>query len=817
MKSISVHLGTAGNHWRSRRAWDWKVLFDSPTVVTALLVFVGYYLGAKIGFALTFQPHPVSVLWPPNAILLAALLLAPKRAWWILLAAAFPAHWLAQLQSHVPPLMIFCWFISNSCEALIGASCIRYLVERPVRLDRLRNVAIFCFCGVFLGPFISSFLDSGFVTMNHWGAGTYWEIWRIRFTSNVLAALTITPCILSWATEGIAAWRNFSRRRILETASLLLGLLATSFVVFNEISSAADSALLYAPLPFLLWAAVRFGPRGATSAIATVAFLAIWGVAHGHGPFSENSSEKSALYVQVFLIFMSLPILCLAALVEERASATSELRASEERYREVVESQTDLVCRFLPDTTLTFVNEAYCRFLGRTRDELIGRRFLEHIAPGAREKVAAKIAALARDRQTFTHEHEVILPDGSIGWQHWINYSVISTDGAPSEFQGIGRDVTERVRAETTARKREARISLAAESANLALWTIDLEQQKSWMSDKGRQLFGFKPDEPLSRQAFLSRVHPEDRKRLEDAIEKARAGSETFEIEYRLLRPDGETRWLIARGRYLRNYRGDLSELIGVAIDVTEQVRANLELSLQRAEMARLSRVALMGELTASLAHELNQPLTAIASNAAAGKRFLERGSIDAKMFEELLADVFTDARRAGDVIHGIHRLVRKAEGSRSAVNLNDLTHKVLRLLRSDLLDRATTVETDFAHDLPAVQGDSIHLQQVLLNLIMNAVEAMHETPLPKRRLVISTSATKGLVRVNVRDYGTGLPKEDPDKIFSHFFSTKPNGMGMGLTIVRSIIGAHGGELGAEDLGDGARFFFSLPSSEELT
>src|SRR3954468_14203159 len=136
------------------------------TMVAAALVFAGYYVGAKIGFALTFEPHPVSVLWPPNSILLAALLLTPKRAWWIVLLAALPAHLLVQLQSNVPPRMVFCWFISNSCEALIGAGYIRYFIQRPVPFDRLRNIAIFCVGGVFLGPFVSSFLDSGFVVLN---------------------------------------------------------------------------------------------------------------------------------------------------------------------------------------------------------------------------------------------------------------------------------------------------------------------------------------------------------------------------------------------------------------------------------------------------------------------------------------------------------------------------------------------------------------------------------------------------------------------------------------------------------------------------
>ena len=684
MKNLATPLELTGygSHPEADRSRD--QFFDWGVVAIALFVFASYFLGAKIGFALTFQPHPVSVLWPPNSILLAALLLTPVRIWWVVLLAAFPAHLAVQLDSGVPPTMILCWFVSNSCEALIGAGCIRYLIDRPVRFDCLRNIGIFCFFAAFLGPFLSSFLDSAFVVFNHWGQDSYWEIWRLRFTSNVLAALSLAPLIVTWGADGIGWLAKIGRWRFLEASLVFLGLLSVNVLVFYKLTP-ADSTLLYLPLPLLLWIAVRFGSRGASAAICTVGFLAIWSAGHGYGPFSTRSAEENALSIQMFLIVMSVPLLFLASVIEERGKG------------------------------------------------------------------------------------------------------------------------------EMTLRGREERMSLAAESANLAFWTINFERKESWMSDKGRAIFNFAPDEALSRELFLSRVHPEDRVAVDEAIERARASSETFEFEYRLLRPDGQTRWLISRGRYLRNDRDRVNELIGVAIDLTAQVQANLQLRLQREELAHLSRVALMGELTASLAHELNQPLTAIASNAAAGRRFLALGSPEPEMFDELLADVASDARRAGDIIHGIHHFVRKSESVRRAVNLNEIIREVLRLLHSDLLGRATAVETQLAPNLPPVDANSVQLQQILLNLLMNSLEAMHLTPAEKRRILISTKCEADSVVTSVRDYGGGLPKDNPDKIFTHFYSTKPTGMGMGLTIVRSIVESHGGELAAENADDGARFSFRLP------
>ena len=181
MKGVSVSFEAANIQSAARNRNTRSAVFDRRLLIIGLWVFAGYYLGCKIGFALTFQPHPISVLWPPNSVLVAALLLTPPRNWWVVLLAALPAHLAAQLQSHVPPLMIFCWFLTNSCEALIGAGLMRYLVGGPIRFLTLRNVGLFCLCVVFIAPFLSSFLDAAFVVWNQWGEDTYWELIRYAF------------------------------------------------------------------------------------------------------------------------------------------------------------------------------------------------------------------------------------------------------------------------------------------------------------------------------------------------------------------------------------------------------------------------------------------------------------------------------------------------------------------------------------------------------------------------------------------------------------------------------------------------------------
>ena len=372
----------------------------------------------------------------------------------------------------------------------------------------------------------------------------------------------------------------------------------------------------------------------------------------------------------------------------------------------------------------------------------------------------------------------------------------------------------ERQRHHEILREREARINLAAESADLAFWILYPEQNTAWMSEKGRLMYGFDSNLPLTCDLILSRVHPDERADVKAAYDRSCALYGTFESEHRLLLPYGRTRWVIMRGRCLKDEEGNLLETIGVTLDVSKQKQSDLQLQHQREEMAHRNRVSLMGEMTASFAHELNQPLTAIANNAAAARRFLERGNIDPGLLQQLLQDMVADSQRAGEVIRGIRSLVRKETSEQTVLDLNAVITDTVRLVSSDVLSRESVVTTELDPQLPQVSATLVQMQQVLLNLIINALDAMESMPPRERRVIISTCSDKGdVAELSVRDFGTGLPKGDPDKVFDHFFSTKQKGMGMGLAIVRSIVEAHGGTIAAENAGDrGARMIVRLPA-----
>ncbi len=344
-------------------ALNWRLIFGG------VLVCIGYYLGAKLGFALTLEPRPVSVMWPPNSILLAALLLTPIRSWWFLLACAVPAHFAAQLQSNVPPTMMTCWLISNFTEALLGAGLTRLIAGGQFRFAGLTNTAAFLLCGVFLAPFFSSFLDAAFVRWNHWGQASYPEVWRIRFFSNVLASLAIAPVIVVWARTDFRKIRNANWKRCLEATLLAVGLLVVELGIFvgYEPGPKAESGLLYVPLPFLVWAAIRFGDRGATMAGFVTSLIAVGGAALGHGPFSAQSPEANAFSLQLFLIVVCTLSLLLSVVMDDREKA-------QERFAKAFRSSSDgIIISRHRDGHIIELNEQAEAFFGLPRAELLNR------------------------------------------------------------------------------------------------------------------------------------------------------------------------------------------------------------------------------------------------------------------------------------------------------------------------------------------------------------------------------------------------------------------------------------------------------------
>ena len=421
------------------------------STLVALSVSIAYYAGAKIGFALTFQPHPVSTLWPPNAILLAALLLTPVRWWWFLLLAALPAHLLAELNANVPPAMVLCWFVSNCSEALIGASVLRYLRGREVQLDSTRDVEIFILVAL-LAPFLSSFLDAAFVMLNKHGNSPYWSVFRMRFFSNVLASLSLVPLILTWKAGGISALLKASKWRYLEVSLLATCLLIVGIASFATQKAGQNTtpAFLYLPLPLLLWAAIRFGPRGSSTALVAVSFFAIWGAIHGIGPFATQSAEMNALSVQLFLIVAAMPLLFLAALIKERERAQELASQKEERLEMALDAAQmgTWDWRIVENTADWSAHTKRIFGLSPTDKELSPEGFYSLIHVDDQLRIKNAVNRAVSDGASYEAEFRMQQQDGTVRWVRGVGKVIVDKDGRPVRMTGVNLDVTQRRLAE---------------------------------------------------------------------------------------------------------------------------------------------------------------------------------------------------------------------------------------------------------------------------------------------------------------------------------------------------------------------------------
>ena len=366
-------------------------------------------------------------------------------------------------------------------------------------------------------------------------------------------------------------------------------------------------------------------------------------------------------------------------------------------------------------------------------------------------------------------------------------------------------------------RESEVRMTLAAEAAEFGVWMWSIARNQIWGSERWLGMFGFAPDATVTFESVIQRIHPDDREGVERAVRSAMAGRADYAGEYRVVLPDNTQRWVVARGRVYPGARGKPVRMIGATTDITAHKQAEDKAQQQYQELTHLSRVTTVSTLSGSLAHELNQPLGIILSNAQAAQELLLQDPPVVAEVSEILSDIVAADRRAAEIIQRLRSLLKRGETSLQSLPLNDLIEEVLRLLRADLIGRDVTVICDLAPDLPPITGDRVQLQQLVLNLILNAADAMAGNAPRTRRLRLTTTRQQRTVRASVRDEGPGLPA-DVERLFQPFYTTKAHGLGMGLAICRSIIDAHHGRLWAEPHAErGAVFYFEMPVAEEAS
>ncbi|MGB8745090.1 MAG: ATP-binding protein, partial [Pseudolabrys sp.] len=678
----------------------------------------------------------------------------------------------------------------------------------------LRDAMVFVLIAVIIVPFGTAFWGAAFTISNGFGTD-YWVEWRNLGISNGVTAVVLVPALLLVAERLSRRGSRTTTARLIEGSVLGLGIVVVGTYVFAIKPAGPDTspALLYAPIPLLIWAALRFGLSGISAAMLVVTFEAIWGAMHGRGPFLLQSPAENALALQMFLMVTGTPLMFLSVLLEDEKRSQQSLGESEGRFQTMADAAPVLIWVSGEDKLPTYFNKAWLEFTGRSMEQELGNGWKESVHPDDLAKISQTYGPAVDAREPFVMQYRLKNFDGEY---RWITDQGVPRHGPSGNFRGyVGAcvDITDLLQKEQELHEIEERVALAAEAAHLGVWELDTVTNELWISDKVRELFQFDGEEEVTYAMLRARIHPEDRVAQDAAIQRAIVTKGGFDIEFRLLLPNDAVRWISARARCV-DYGGRKAlRLLSVAIDVTKRKETEEDARRQREQINLLGRVSLLGEMTASLAHELNQPLSAMVTNANAGMRLIDRGKEDPKILRDILSDVVSDGRRAHDIIQNVRNTIKKGDSNRRRINLNELVTNVTHSISADAIAYSCEVETSLAKDLPLIEGDPVQIQQVLVNLVSNALDAMRQTPPDRRKVEISTSGNgDNEVCLSVRDHGTGIRVEVHERLFDRFFTTKEQGLGMGLAIVRSIVKSHGGDIQAENVADGgARFYFTLP------
>ncbi len=660
---------------------------DARWAALALLVGAAYYGTGIAALALRLEPGGISTIWLPHGVFLAALILTPARRWPLYLAVLLPVHvhLVRHFQGAVPLGIMLMQFAGNAGQAAVGAVAVRHFIGPRPRLDDLRNMTLFLVLGLTVPVLLVSAVVTGVFVIGGW-VDSFGLAWHRRTLAQVCGGSMLSVIIFEIAVGRTAAVLG-SRRRQLEYLALTLGVLTLVLPpVFGAHDLADQQGLFFAPLPLLLWTAVRFGPAGLSLHLLFVAIAALGLTEAGHGPFVAVSPAQSIVSLELFLLSVAIPLLLLAALVAERDRSSQSLRASEERLR------------------------------------------------------------------------------------------------------------------------------LALAAGHMGAWDWDVRRQSATWSREYFSIIGLAPFsvEP-SQRIWASRVHPDDLLRAERLMEEAIAERKEYRCEYRVIGADGVPRWVEAQAQPIYDLVGECVRVMGLIVDITERKRAEEALRKVQAELAHVTRVVTLGELTGSIAHEINQPLGAVVNNASACLRWLTAKNLEEA--RQSAVQVIADAHRAGEIIGRIRTLVKKVPPRMDWLDIDETVREVIVLARSEVQANRVSLETQLAGGLPPIWGDRIQLQQVMLNLLINAIEAMSRVNEGPRELWVSTEKGNSAdVVITVRDSGPGVDPQSRDRLFDAFYTTKAEGLGMGLAISRSIVESHGGRLWATaNVPHGAVFQFTVP------
>jgi PAS domain S-box-containing protein len=519
------------------------------------------------------------------------------------------------------------------------------------------------------------------------------------------------------------------------------------------------------------------------------------------------------------------------ALQRWQAEADARVRQTEQELRLVIDTIPAIVWRKLPDGSADFINQRFREYWGLSEEEGLGWGWVNGIHPDERKTFEEEWRAACAAGEPFDKEARLRRADGEYRRVLLSAVPRRDEDGNIVKWYGTTTDIEDHKRAETALRRSEAYLAEAQRLSLTGSFAWNVSRGEVFWSDEMYRILGFDRATKSTLELLFQRIHPGDRAFVQATLDGASVDGTDLDIEHRLLMPDGSVKYVHVVGRTVSDEtagteRAGLDcfglgsaglEFVGAVMDVTTAKRAADELNEAQAALAHVTRVTTLGELAASIAHEVSQPLGALVTNAEAGLRWLDHRTPELDEARRSVEMIIKDGIRAGEVIRRVRALSKKSEPQMAPLDINDVVNEVIALVQREVLSHKVSLRTELALALPAVLADRVQLQQVLINLVINGMEAMQPvTDRPRQLVIRSRQDEADQVMVTVTDCGVGISTEKSDQLFNPFFTTKSDGLGMGLSICRSIIEAHGGRLSASgNVGPGATFQFALPAYEK--
>jgi PAS domain S-box-containing protein len=496
-------------------------------------------------------------------------------------------------------------------------------------------------------------------------------------------------------------------------------------------------------------------------------------------------------------------------------------KEAEDRIRLIIDTVPAQLWTETPEGVVDFVNRRWIDYTGMTLEQAVGSGWNRMVHTDDLGGVLTKWRKLVAEGKPREIESRLRRSDGQYRWFLSRCCPLVDRSGHILGWYGSDTDIHDLKTAEETLRRSEGYLAEAQRLSHTGSWARHAAtNEMKYSSEEFYRVLGFDPRDGLPRfETYLQRIHPEDRAKVAETVEKARRQKAEYELDYRIIHPGGEIRDIHVIGHPVLSPSGDLVEFVGTVMDITDRKQAEEErerLRQAQSDLARVNRVTTMGELTASLAHEVNQPIGAAVTNASTCLRWLAADTPNLEEARAAAMRVVTDGRRAAEIISRVRQLFKKGTPERESLDVNEVVREMIVILQGEAARQNIVVTMELARDLPQVLGDRVQLQQVMMNLIMNSIDAMKSVD-GARSLAINTGLLENEeILVSVSDTGVGLPPQQADQIFNAFFTTKLHGTGMGLRISGSIVESHGGRLWAEDNSPrGARFHFALPTRIE--